>query len=123
MSGEGSSRVVSKRRKRDQAPTMSTKTQTSPDTVKTSTKTAKTTTKTTTKARAKTKTPTIAQLKQEIEHLKKAQEESLTSFSTRIKTSTKIALRRASIVTGKGVQEMTEEALSAYLEPLADDAQ
>lgn len=116
MSGEGSSRVVSKRRKRDQAPTMSTKTQTSPDTVKTSTKT-------TAKARAKTKTPTIAQLKQEIEHLKKAQEESLTSFSTRIKTSTKIALRRASIVTGKGVQEMTEEALSAYLETLADDAQ
>lgn len=116
MSGEGSSRVVSKRRKRDQAPTMSTKTQTSPDTVKNSTKT-------TAKARAKTKTPTIAQLKQEIEHLKKAQEESLTSFSTRIKTSTKIALRRASIVTGKGVQEMTEEALSAYLETLADDTQ
>ena len=109
MSGEGSSRVVSKRRKRDQAPTMSTKTQTSPDTSKASTKTAKTTAK----ARTKTKTPTIAQLKQEIEHLKKAQEESLTSFSTRIKTSTKMALRRASIITGKGVQEMTEEALSA----------
>ena len=123
MSGEGSSRVVSKRRKRDQAPTMSTKTQTSPDTGKTSTKTAKTTTKTTAKARTKTKAPTIAQLKQEIEHLKKAQEESLTSFSTRIKTSTKMALRRASIVTGKGVQEMTEEALSAYLETLADDTQ
>lgn len=123
MSGEGSSRIVSKRRKRDQAPTMSTKTQTSPDTSKASTKTAKTTTKTTTKARAKTNTPTIAQLKQEIEHLKKAQEESLTSFSTRIKTSTKMALRRASIVTGKGVQEMTEEALSAYLENLANDTQ
>lgn len=116
MSGEGSSRVVSKRRKRDQAPTMTTKTQTSPDTVKTSTKT-------TAKARAKTNTPTIAQLKQEIEHLKKAQEESLTSFSTRIKTSTKTALRRASIVTGKGVQEMTEEALTAYLENLAEDTQ
>jgi hypothetical protein len=116
MSGEGSSRVVSKRRKRNQAPTMTTKTQPSPDTGKTSTKT-------TAKARTKTKAPTIAQLKQEIEHLKKAQEESLTSFSTRIKTSTKIALRRASIVTGKGVQEMTEEALSAYLETLADDTQ
>ena len=102
---------------------MSTKTQPSPDTSKASTKTAKTTTKTTTKARTKTKTPTISQLKQEIEHLKKAQEESLTSFSTRIKTSTKMALRRASIVTGKGVQEMTEEALSAYLETLAKDIQ
>lgn len=95
---------------------MTTKTQTSPDTGKTSTKT-------TAKARTKTKTPTIAQLKQEIEHLKKEQEESLTSFSTRIKTSTKIALRRASIVTGKGVQEMTEEALSAYLETLANDTE
>ena len=95
---------------------MTTTTQPSPDTGKTSTKT-------TAKARTKTKAPTIAQLKQEIEHLKKAQEESLTSFSTRIKTSTKIALRRASIVTGKGVQEMTEEALSAYLETLADDTQ
>lgn len=44
------------------------------------------------------------------------QEDSLTVFSTRIRKSTKEAIRKARLTTGESTQSLTEKALRAYLE-------